>query len=238
MAYMESSCRLGIGLALCLAWVTFGTPAQADAMSESPFTLDPPTGWQRDVIENGTVRFVDPKNQDCLVFITPHASNIGAEKGESWLRNAFDTERDTVIKDFKALGVMFLNEVDRPVLERIANRTYAIHGSFLMKAIENSEEKIARIRILLLLRRESIQRLMSVADYSACEDDVIVNFLNQAITNIIAEKQPASLHEIQKQMYWLCINHCLQKLLGPDDGQQHEACAANCRLELPHPPIK
>ena len=61
----------GIGLALCLAWVIFGTPAQGDAISESPFTLEPPSGCKREVIENGTVRFVDPKNEDCLVFVTP-----------------------------------------------------------------------------------------------------------------------------------------------------------------------
>ena len=44
---MESLCRLGIGLALCLAWVTFGTPAQGDAHKREPVSrLSLPSGWR------------------------------------------------------------------------------------------------------------------------------------------------------------------------------------------------
>ena len=96
----ETLYRLGIRLALFLAWVTFSTLAHTDALSESPFTLHPPTGWKREAIENEGIRLVDPKNDDCSVIIIPHASNLGPENDNSWLRNVFNEEHATLIKQF------------------------------------------------------------------------------------------------------------------------------------------
>lgn len=236
----ETLYRLGIRLALFLAWVTFSTLAHADALSESPFTLHPPTGWKREVIET-SILLVDPKNHDCSVIIIPHASNLGPENDDSWLRNVFNEERARLIKQFKQSGGIFLNDVDQPVLERIASRTYAIHGSFLMKKVENGEEQTGKIRILFLLRRESGQEFISIADYSACNDDVVARFFDEAISNIQVvnanAKRPRSPRELQLEIYKACINHCTMESIFCSERtgggfrclMDSQACNENCR---------
>jgi hypothetical protein len=173
----------GAGLALWLAWAAFAPSSQADAVSESPFTFDPPIGWAREVGPDGRVNYHDPESpSNCFIQILPVVPEDLSRADEVWLRQYFDAFLRRQMSSFERKGISIPYDVEPSQFERSAPGVYFMYKRFTIPVgVEGLDHQA-----MILLKNGSLQRLFSFIDIGRCRrgSTAATRFFETAADNI------------------------------------------------------